>query len=151
MFKAVTCVEEFLMKCLIKTATESNTTKETKMFCRSRHQIAPISATRKTKIISCSSAVIFTLIHDHYKSINSGHYHYQCVFQIWEQSIPWIWDYTSFTSFIPKAIQKTSVKICQICTFFSFRQNRTYIEQLLTGNFHSRFHFKKHDQKRKFQ
>ena len=29
------------------------------------------------------------LIYDLEKLIRSGHYHYQCVYQIWEQSIPW--------------------------------------------------------------
>ena len=33
------------------------------------------------------------LTYDIEKSIRSGHYHYQCVYQIWEQSIPWFMSY----------------------------------------------------------
>ena len=33
------------------------------------------------------------LTYDHEKVIRSGHYHYQCVYQIWEQSIPWFLSY----------------------------------------------------------
>ena len=43
------------------------------------------------KITSFSDAV--TLTFDLEKLIRSGHYHYQCVYQIWEQSIPWFFSY----------------------------------------------------------
>ena len=43
------------------------------------------------KITSFSDAV--TLTFDLEKLIRSGHYHYQCVYQIWEQSIPWFLSY----------------------------------------------------------
>ena len=33
------------------------------------------------------------LTYDLEKLIRSGHYHYQCVYQIWEQSIPWFLSY----------------------------------------------------------
>ena len=33
------------------------------------------------------------LTYDLEKLIRSGHYHYQCVYQIWEQSIPWFFSY----------------------------------------------------------
>ena len=33
------------------------------------------------------------LTYDLEKLIRSGHYHYQCVYQIWEQSIPWFFTY----------------------------------------------------------
>ena len=33
------------------------------------------------------------LTYDLGKLIRSGHYHYQCVYQIWEQSIPWFLRY----------------------------------------------------------
>ena len=33
------------------------------------------------------------LTYDLEKFIRSGHYHYQCVYQIWEQSIPWFLSY----------------------------------------------------------
>ena len=33
------------------------------------------------------------LTYDLEKLIKSGHYHYQCVYQIWEQSIPWFLSY----------------------------------------------------------
>ena len=33
------------------------------------------------------------LTYDLEKLIRSGHYHYQCVYQIWEQSIPWLLSY----------------------------------------------------------
>ena len=33
------------------------------------------------------------LTYDFEKLIRSGHYHYQCVYQIWEQSIPWFLSY----------------------------------------------------------
>ena len=33
------------------------------------------------------------LTYDLEKLIRSGHYHYQCVYQIWEQSIPWFVSY----------------------------------------------------------
>ena len=33
------------------------------------------------------------LTYDLEKLIRSGHYHYQCVYQIWEQSIPWFLRY----------------------------------------------------------
>ena len=35
----------------------------------------------------------WTLTYDLEKLIRSGHYHYQCVYQIWEQSIPWFLSY----------------------------------------------------------
>ena len=43
------------------------------------------------KITSFSDAV--TLTFDLENLIRSGHYHYQCVYQIWEQSIPWFLSY----------------------------------------------------------
>ena len=33
------------------------------------------------------------LTYDLEKLIRSGHYYYQCVYQIWEQSIPWFFSY----------------------------------------------------------
>ena len=33
------------------------------------------------------------LTYDLEKLIRSGHYHYQCVYQIWEQSIQWFLSY----------------------------------------------------------
>ena len=33
------------------------------------------------------------LTYDLEKLIRSGHCHYQCVYQIWEQSIPWFFSY----------------------------------------------------------
>ena len=33
------------------------------------------------------------LTYDLEKLIRSGHYHYQCVYQIWEQSIPWFFSH----------------------------------------------------------
>ena len=33
------------------------------------------------------------LTYDLEKLVRSGHYHYQCVYQIWEQSIPWFLSY----------------------------------------------------------
>ena len=33
------------------------------------------------------------LTYDLEKLIRSGHYHYQCLYQIWEQSIPWFFSY----------------------------------------------------------
>ena len=33
------------------------------------------------------------LTYDLEKLIRSGHYHYQCVYQIWKQSIPWFLSY----------------------------------------------------------
>ena len=33
------------------------------------------------------------LTYDLEKLIRSGHYHYQCVYQIWDQSIPWFLSY----------------------------------------------------------
>ena len=33
------------------------------------------------------------LTYDLEKLIRSGHYHYQCVYQIWEQAIPWFFSY----------------------------------------------------------
>ena len=35
----------------------------------------------------------WSLTYDLEKLIRSGHYHYQCVYQIWEQSIPWFLSY----------------------------------------------------------
>ena len=37
------------------------------------------------------------LTYDLEKLIRSGHYHYQCVYQIWEQSIPWFLSYRVYT------------------------------------------------------
>ena len=66
------------------------------------------------------------------KIIRSGHYHYQCVYQIWEQSIPWFLSYRVNTiagggrlrrktitspdpSDIIKCIEKTSTSLVGSC------------------------------------
>ena len=45
------------------------------------------------KITSFLTLWPWPLTYDLEKLIRSGHYHYQCVYQIWEQSIPWFLSY----------------------------------------------------------
>ena len=83
-------------------------------------QGSPVSATRHakikiTKIITFSDAATLTLYShlDHENLLHSGHYHYQCVCQIWEQSIQCLLSYHTSTIYTvggPKAIWMESSK-----------------------------------------
>ena len=48
---------------------------------------------RAIKISYSYSLWPWPLTYDLEKLIRSGHYHYQCAYQIWEQSIPWFLSY----------------------------------------------------------
>ena len=85
---------------------------------------------------------------DHKKLINSGHYHYQCEFQIWDQSIQCILS-CHIHIFL---FQKQSRQICIKFQISEFHKDRFYVEQPINEqfytnieqptkeDFHSKFH-----------
>ena len=103
----------------------------------------PISTMQNTKIF-----FFWRYDFDHKKLINSGHYHYQCVFQIWDQSIQCILS-CHIHIFL---FQKQSRQICIKFQISEFHKDRFYVEQPINEqfytnieqptkeDFHSKFH-----------
>ena len=74
------------------------------------------------------------LTYDLEKLIRSGHYHYQCVYQIWEQSIPWFLSYRVNTIAGGRRLRRKTITSPDPSDTMSFSRNVRKLKSIQNTN-----------------